>query len=157
VKDVSPILIYKLVERIIRDAKLSGRQSKVSSSRMIERGRIEQFVNMLLSKISRDDTLITQHFLDSLVMTHQNLGEVPTYFKSVLRAKINGTINNAPKENETANEERRLNDEQLLSSLAAYRQFIGPLQANQSNKLVEYLKSEDGKINFKRLVRRYGS
>jgi hypothetical protein len=40
-KEVQPLLVYKTVERIIQDAKLSGRDSKVSSSRMIEKSRTD--------------------------------------------------------------------------------------------------------------------
>ena len=100
-KEVSPLLVYRLAERFITDAKVAGKQAKTSSSRMIERSRIDQVVSMLLGKISRDDAVITEHFIDSLVNTSVNLHEVPTYFKAVLRAKINQAISPVtPKEGE---------------------------------------------------------
>ncbi len=60
---------------------------------------------MLLSKLDRDEAQITTHFLESLSFTAVNLPEIPTYFKAVLRAKINGTIAPPKKEGAEATEE----------------------------------------------------
>lgn len=156
IKDVSPLLIYRLAERFIHDAKLSGKQTKTSSSRMIEKARIDQIVSMLLSKLSRENALITEHFIESLVNTSSNLNEIPTYFKAVLRSKINEVIKlTPPKEGEEGVEAKpiRLQDDVLLASLAAYRLFVSPLQGNQQAKLVEHLKSSQGKLNMASLTK----
>lgn len=156
IKDVSPLLMYRLAERFIHDAKLAGKQSKTSSSRMIEKGRIDQTVSMLLSKLSRDNALITEHFIESLVNTSSNLNEIPTYFKAVLRSKLNELLKvSPPKEGEEGVEAKpiRMQDDVLLASLAAYRLFVSPLQVNQQAKLVEHLKSPQGKLNMANLIK----
>ena len=89
---VTPPLYYKLVEKIINDAKVSGKADKMSSSKNIEKNRIDNMIQRLFDKIPRESAIITEPFVDTLVLCATNLPEIPNYFLRTIKIAISNVV-----------------------------------------------------------------
>ena len=68
IKNITPPLLYTLVQNVITDAKLSVRNmpNDVSFSKLFEKHRIEGNINALLNKIPKEEGQVTENFIEAL-------------------------------------------------------------------------------------------
>lgn len=132
---VTPHLYYKLVDKIVSDVKVAGKEQKVSSSKSLERNRIESIVNKILDKIPRENALITEPFVDAMTFCASNLPEVPNYFLRTVKIAIGNITPKTNAEGVVETESNKLDLHQLLLALSAHRSFIGSIQNNQAVKI----------------------
>jgi hypothetical protein len=89
IKDITPPILYTLVQTILNDAKISSRtNTDVSFSKLIEKHRLEGGINQLLSKIPKEEGQVTENFIEALIYQNANLTEVPNYFVKTLKTVI---------------------------------------------------------------------
>lgn len=160
IKNITPPLLYTLVQNVITDAKLSVRNmpADVSFSKLFEKHRIEGNINALLNKIPKEEGQVTENFIESLFFLNANLSEVPSYFVKTLKNVITNGVPTAKTENpEKPAEETNqffVNQNSYLCALAAHRVFLGPLSATQQQKLLNYTLNPN--FSVKRLQRELG-
>lgn len=124
---------------------MSSRENE-SFSQLLEKHRIEPLINQLLNKIARENSLLTEQFVESMLYNSMNLSETPNYFIRTIKNVIINGVPGSKKAGET--EDAPLKDDpnyvttnQYLIALASYRLFAGTLTAQQQNKVLAYIKS----------------
>lgn len=125
-----------------------------SYSKLFEKHRIEGNINALLNKIPKEEGLVTENFIESLIFQNSNLSEVPSFFVKTLKNVISNGVPQTKSENpeKVPGEETNqlfVNQNSYLCALAAHRVFLGPLSLTQQQKLLNY--TLDPNFSVKRL------
>lgn len=159
---LQPTNLYALVERIISDGKLMSKENDGGQgfSQMIEKHRIEPLINQVLNKITRENSQLTEQFVESMLYTSMNLAETPNYFLRTVKNVILNGMHPAKKQGEAEEATQKddpnyISTNQYLIALSAYRLFEGPLTAQMQNKLISYIK--DPHFSVKRIQREVAS
>jgi hypothetical protein len=82
---------------------------------------------------------IVNSFVDSFLFHTVNVQEVPNFFTNRVKGILQSLIipGEEGKEQTTA---KRFTADQLLATLALHRLYVGPLQVNESQKVLEFVK-----------------
>lgn len=153
-----PLLIYQLVERIIQDAKVSGKDIEgTSSSKLIEKNRLDTFSSQLLAKIPKENARVNEAFIDSMVYTATNFQEIPNYFQKTIKTLISGMVPKTDADGqEAAAEKSNVTQNQLLAALGAHRVYLGNLTSNQVNKVIEFVKNPANRFQAAKVQKELG-